>query len=317
MATERRPIRRRCEKVAARRRVDRRVAYLAAEEWGVVSTHELRCLGLSDAAVARRVERAFLYRLHRGVYAVGHTGLTKEGQWLAAVKACGDGAVLSHYSAGALWRFVPWDGREPEVTVPGPGTRIHTGIRVHRSACLDRKDVMTRDSIRLTSPARTLLDLASVLPYKPLRRAVREAMAQRRVAIRQLVEVLGRTGPRRGSNKMARIIADGYAPTATVLEDVVLDLILAGGFERPDVNKPLIIDGRRTVPDIRWSEQRIIVEADGAQWHEHKLAREDDADRQAFLESHGEHVIRVTWDQAVTKRPQTQQRLAAAGAPFR
>ena len=200
--------------------------------------------------------------------------------------------------------------------MPGPGTRVHSGIRVHRSAGLDRKDVRTRDGIRVTSPPRTLLDLAGILPYQALRRAEREAMAQRRVAIRQLVEILARTGPRRGSRKLARIIADGYTPTVTVVEDIVLDLILAGGFERPDVNEPLVIEGRRVVPDFRWPKQRLIVEADGSQWHDHKLAREDDAERQAFLESHGEHVIRVTWEQAVTKRSQTQQRLAAAGAPF-
>ena len=282
----------------------------------MLSVGELHDVGLSDVAVARREDRGFLHRLHRGIYAVGHTGLTQEGVWLAAVKACGDDAVLSHYSAGGLWRFVTWDARMPEVTVPGPGTRVHSGIRVHRSACLDRKDVMTRDGIRVTSPPRTLLDLASILPYQALRRAVREAMAQRRVAIRQLVEILARTGPRRGSRKLARIIADGYTPTVTVVEDIVLDLILAGGFERPDVNEPLVIEGRRVVPDFRWPKQRLIVEADGSQWHDHKLAREDDAERQAFLESHGEHVIRVTWEQAVTKRSQTQQRLAAAGAPF-
>ena len=317
MPTERRDIRRRRKKVDARHRLDRLVAELAAEEKGVLSVGELRGLGLSDVAIARRRDRGFLHRLHHAVYAVGHTGLTKEGFWLAAVKACGDDAVLSHYSAAALWRFVIWDDRVPEVTVPGPGTRIHHGIRVHRSACLDRKDVMVRDGIRVTTPARTLLDLASVLPYGPLRRAVREAMGQRRVAIRQLVEVLTRCGPRRGSRKLAGIVAEGYAPTMSELEDIVLELILSGGFERPEVNKPLVIEGRRVVPDLRWPKQRLIVEADGAQWHGHQLAREDDAERQAFLESHGEQVIRVTWNQAVTKQSQTRERLAAAGAPKR
>jgi very-short-patch-repair endonuclease len=317
MPTERRLIRRRRKKVDARRRVDRRVAELAAEEWGVLSVRELRGLGLSDVAVARREDRGFLHRLHQGVYAVGHAGLTKEGFWLAAVKACGHDAVLTHYSGSALWRFVTWDDRDPEVPVPGPGTRVHPGIRVHRSACLDRRDVMIRDGIRVTTPARTLLDLASIVPYATLRRAVREAMAERRVAIPALVEVLARCGPRRGSRNLARIVADGYTPTASVLEDIVLELILAGGFERPDVNRPLVIEGRRVVPDFRWPKQRIIVEADGGQWHDHKLAREDDVERQAFLEAHGETVIRVTWDQAVTKRSQTQRRLAAAGAPLR
>lgn len=176
---------------------------------------------------------------------------------------------------------------------------------------------MSLGGIRGTSPARTLLDLASQLPPTALRRAVREAMAQRDVAIRQLADVIARTGPRRGSRKLADVIADGYTPTRSVLEDIVLDLILTGGFERPDVGKPLVIAARRIVPDFRWPAHRLIVEADGAQWHDNMLAREDDAERQALLEASGERVLRVTWDDAVRKQQQTWARLAGADAPRR
>jgi hypothetical protein len=139
-------------------------------------------------------------------------------------------------------------------------------------------------------------------------------MAQEDVGIRQLVDVLARTGPRRGSRNLAQVVADGYTPTRSVLEDIVLDLIVAGGFERPDVGKPLVIEGRRVVPDFRWPRERLIVEADGAKWHGHKLAQEDDRERQTFLEAHGERVVRVTWEEAVRKRQQTWERLASAGA---
>jgi very-short-patch-repair endonuclease len=243
--------------------------------------------------------------------------LTNEATWLAAVKACGATAALSHYSAAAHAEFVEWDGRRPEVTVTTRSAPRHSGIRVHQSALLDRSDLMIRDGIVMTNPARTLLDLASILPYKALRRAVREAMGRRRVSVRQLVEILARTGPRRGSRNLARIVADGYTPAETELEDIVLDLILAGGFDRPDVNKPLTIEGRRLRPDFRWPEERLIVEADGGQWHDHKLAREDDAERQAFLEANGEQILRITWDQAATKQSQTHRRLNAAGAPIK
>ena len=197
------------------------------------------------------------------------------------------------------------------------GIPRHREIQVHRTSRIDRRDLLCREGILVTSPARTLLDLASLLPHPALRRAVREAMAKRRVALPQLVDVLARAGPRRGSRKLARIVADGYTPTESVLSDIVLDLILAGGFDRPDVSKPLVLGGRRCVPDFRWPEQQLIVEADGGQWHDHKLAREDDAERDAHLEAHGEHVIRVTWSQAVTKRHQTLARIGAAGAPTR
>jgi very-short-patch-repair endonuclease len=294
---------------------DARIAALAAEDWGVLSIEELRMCGLSRLAVARRERRGVLHRMHQGVYAVGHRAVALEGIWLAAVKACGEEAVLSHYSAAAHWGFVPWDDRLPEVTVPGSGTRRHQAVRVHRSALLDRKDAMVRDGIPVTAPARTLLDLAAILPYRPLRRAIREAMALRRVAIRQLVDALARRGPSRGSRNFARIIADGYTPSESMLSDIVLDLILAGGFERPDVSKPMVLDGRRVVPDFRWPKQRIVVEADGGQWHDHPLARQDDAERDALLEAHGHHVVHVTWNQAVAKQRQTLARFEAAGAP--
>jgi very-short-patch-repair endonuclease len=127
--------------------------------------------------------------------------------------------------------------------------------------------------------------------------------------------VLGRLGPRRGAKRLACIVATGPAPTRSELEDAVLDLILRGGLAHPCVNAALILGGRRVVPDFRWPAQRLVIEADGAAWHDSKLAREDDADRQALLEAHGERVLRVTWDQAIARPGQTLTRIRAAGAP--
>jgi hypothetical protein len=293
-----------------------RVAARAAEAWGVLSIAELRACGLNDTAVLIRVRNGRLHRLHRGIYAVGHVSLSLEGQFLAAVKACGPGAVLSHYSAAALWGFVDWDDRFPEVTVVGTSTRTHRGVRVHRTSQLERRDTFLRQGIPVTSPAWTLMDIASRLDYRRLRRAARQAQSLGRVSIPQLVEILGRSGGRRGSSKLARVVATGPAPTRSELEDVVLDLILRGGHVHPDVNVPYFVAGRRTVPDFRWPEQRLVVEADSAKWHDNQLAREDDAERQALLEAHGERVLRVTWDQAIARPGQTLSRIRAAGAPL-
>jgi hypothetical protein len=294
---------------------DVRVARRAAEEWGVLSLDELRDCGLSRDAVRVRVRNGRLHRMHRAVYAVGHARPPLEGRFLAAVKACGPRAVLSHFSAAALFGFVRWDDRYPEVTVRGTATRVLDGLRVHRTRVLEPRDVVRHEGIPTTSPARTLLDLASALDYRPLRRAVRQAQSLRCVSLRQLVEVLARLGPRRGSRKLARIVATGPAPTRTELEDIVLDMILSGGMAHPDVNVPLVLAGRRVVPDFRWPDQHLVVEADGGAWHDHKLAREDDAERQALLEAHGERVVRVTWDQAIAQQVQTLSRIRAAGAP--
>jgi hypothetical protein len=135
------------------------------------------------------------------------------------------------------------------------------------------------------------------------------------VTLDELVEVLRRLGRRRGSRRLAAVVATGYAPTRSVLEDVVLDLFDRGGLARPDVNVALRLAGRVVIPDFRWPSARLVVEADGRAWHDHKLAREDDAERQALLEAHGDTVLRVTWEQAMRRPDQTLARLRAAGAP--
>jgi very-short-patch-repair endonuclease len=109
-------------------------------------------------------------------------------------------------------------------------------------------------------------------------------------------------------------VATGPAPTRSELEDVLLDLILKAGFRRPDINLPMRINGQRVIPDLRWPEHNLVIEADGAAWHDDKLSREDDAERQALLEAHGERVVRVTWKQAVSQPRQTLARIRAAGA---
>jgi hypothetical protein len=135
------------------------------------------------------------------------------------------------------------------------------------------------------------------------------------VQLGELAQVMARPAPRRGVAKLAQILATGPAPTRTELEDVVLDLILAGGLPHPDVNLPLTFGGREIVPDFRWPDERLVVEADSVTWHDNKLAREDDAERQALLECHGERVVRVTWDDAVSRPGQTLDRLRLAFGP--
>ena len=296
-------------------RVDVRIARLAGEEWGVLSLDELRACGLSLEGVKWRVENGRLHPMHRGIYAVGHPRLPLEGRFLAAVKACGPGAALSHFSAAVHWRLLEWDGRRPETTVVGRGTRVHAGIRVHRTVRLAPEDVGVHLGIPVTSPARTLVDLAGALPYRALRRAVRQSQSLGLVTVPEILAALDRSNRRPGRRNLLRVLAKGAAPTRSELEDVVLDLMLRRGLEHPDVNVPLILGGRRIVPDFRWPRQRLVVEADGAAWHEHRLAREDDAERQALLEAHGERVVRVNWEQAVAHAEQTFARFVAAGAP--
>jgi very-short-patch-repair endonuclease len=289
------------------------VAELAGRQFGVVDVDELRACGLDKDAVARRVEAGRLHPLYKRVYAVGHAQVPVRGLLLAAVKACGPGAVISHFAAAVLWGLFTWDGRHPDVLVTD--RRRHQGIRTHRTSRLDATDVRTRYGIPVTTPARTLVDLAAALPAERLRRVTREALSQGLVTIPQLTEALRRLAPCRGCTKLRATVAKGHVPTRSELEDAVYDLIEAGALQPPLVNAPLYVAGRKLVPDFRWPEHHLVIEADGARWHDDALAREDDAERQALLEASGERVVRVTWAQAIGKPAQTLKRIREAGAP--
>ena len=294
---------------------DVRLAELATEQDGIVDRRQLRALGFDNASVHRRVRSGRLHRIHRGVYAVGHAALTFRARCRAAVMACGPRAVLSHIAAAVLHGYLSARSATPDVTVLTRGGRHHPGIAVHTTRRLHPHDVTHHHGIPITSPARTLLDLADVLTPTQLRRAVRQAQAERRVNVRQIAEVLARAQGRRGARALAQLIATGPAPTVSEAEDITLDFVLANGFRHPDVNKPLVVEGRVFKPDLRWPDQHLVVEIDSATWHDGALARGDDAERQALLEANGERVLRIFWEHAVTHPQRTAARLQTAGAP--
>jgi hypothetical protein len=193
-------------------RPDIRLALLASRQLGVVDVADLRRCGLDKDAVARRVRAGHLHPLYKRVFAVGHTNLPPQARILAAVKACGPDAYASRFASGELSkRIVLLGGRRPDVLVLGATTRRHPEIRVHRTTRLDPQDVTRIQGIPATTVARTLVDLAADLTYEVLRRAIREAEAQRLVALPQLVATMNRLRPFRGATNLARIVATGPA----------------------------------------------------------------------------------------------------------
>lgn len=294
-------------------RPDALVAHIASEQDGVVSLTQLRACGLGRGGISTRVRNGRLHRLHRGVYAVGHRAIPERGRLRAAVLACGESAVLSHFSAAAFWGMAEADGRTPQVSVIGNAGRSIAGLRVHRRRALPVCDVWKRDGMQVTSPARTLLDIAADLTERGLRQTVRRAQAEQRVNLRQLSEVLSRANGHRGASALRAVVADGPAPTRSELEDIVLDLIDRVTEERPEINAMLRLDGERPIrPDFLWRRLRLVIEADGAAWHDDKLTREDDAAKQAMLEARGYRVLRITWEQAVRHPQQTLARIRVA-----
>lgn len=299
-------------------RAGQRVAELAGECEGILTTDELRTCGLSARSIDTRVRIGALHGIHLGIYSVGHSNLSPAARCVAAVKASGPTAFLSHSAALAGWGLGTWEEiGDIEVTVVGTSARRRPGIRAHRVRSIEPVDLRPRGCIRVTSPARTVSDMAGRLGDDGLKGAVRRVQGMRIANQLQLVSTMVRLGPRPGSSRLARILAKGPQPTRSVLEDVVLDLILDAGFAPPDINVPLSFADRRYIPDFRWPDERLIVEADSRQWHVGEISQAEDAARQAFLEAHGERFIRVTWEQAVSQRSQTETRLATAGAPRR
>jgi hypothetical protein len=288
------------------------VAKRAADQKGQIATRQLREFGLDGDAVLRRVRDGRLHPVYRGVYAVGHAGLTLEARFMAAVLACGEHSYLSWFSAAAHLGFLEWEERLVEVTVVGTSVRRVAGLRVHNARSLHWRDTIRHNGIQVTSPARTLLDLAIALPPKALISVARRAQAIHRVSMRQLTEILARSNGHPGTRALHAAISDGPAPTRSTLENLLLDLLDRGGVERPEMNASLRFDGVTIIPDYLWRDRRVAIEADSERWHEHKLVREHDADKQAILEANGWRVLRIDYQQVVRRPQQTLARVSAA-----
>jgi predicted transcriptional regulator of viral defense system len=242
--------------------VGQAIATLAARQHGVVSTAQLRHLGLDRFAVNRRVAAGWLHLLHRGVYAVGHASVSTRGRYLAAVLACGPAAALSHRSAADLWGLRPRSGRI-EVTVPR-GRLGPSELEVHRSRMVDTTDLTWLDQIRSTTVARTLLDLAAVVPEHDLARAVDRAERLERFDLAAVEDVLSRARGRLGTATLRRAIA-AWRPrrTRSELEERHEELVRAAGLPAPRLN--ILLDGEQGTQEVDafWPSHDLVVQLDG------------------------------------------------------
>ena len=281
---------------------DAETAKIAARQHGVVAVEQLYELGLDKSAISRRLKRGRLHRIHRGVYAVGHRGLSWHGRWMAAVLACGQGAALSHGSAAALWGLLrPLEGFV-HVSIPSTsGRKTRRGITVHRCPSLGqpssspsyppaeggrgRRPPATltthRDNIPVTIVPRTIEDLRiSPLPDYLVRRAIRQAELR---------------GMRLDGIETDRTRSD--------LEAAFLALFARHRIPPPEGNPKL---GRHEV-DFLWRSQRLVVEADTFTYHRGSVAFETDHERDFDLRQQGYAVLRFT-DKQLEAEP---ERIAA------
>lgn len=270
--------------------LDVAIAAVAARQNGNVTCRQLHALGLSDQMIAYRVRLGRLFRVHRGVYAVGRPPRTPLERAAAAVLACGQGAVLSHASAMCLWGYWKrWD-TPFEVSVVRGDPRPK-GIRVHRTTTLTRSDIRWQQGIRTTSPARTLLDIAPRPNDKALAKAVNDALYSPFLSQSQLTETLERHPGHPGASRLRPFLDPGDGPTRSDWEREFPAFCERFGLPRPRMAARV---GRYTV-DALFEAEKLIVELDSWSFHSTRASFESDRDRDADTLAAGHATVRVTW----------------------
>jgi very-short-patch-repair endonuclease len=236
---------------------------------------------------------------------------------MAAVLACGRGAVLSHRSAAALWGIRPTARSAIDVTAPGRAGRRRAGIEVHAAATLEASDVTRVDAIPCTTVPRTLLDLASVVDRRALERAYERAELLRVLDAAAVEDLLARS-PRRHGLAALRAVVQAAAPlalTRSELEERFLSICAAAGILRPHINAWVPLDGAGVEVDFLWPAQRLAVETDGHRVHGTRQAFERDRRRDRRLLLEGWRVVRFTWRQLVSDPGEIAATMRALLAP--
>jgi very-short-patch-repair endonuclease len=284
---------------------------LATRQHGVVSRDQLLRAGVSFNLVNHRVKAGRLRWLHRGVYLVGPlmAPYTRE---MAAVLACGESAALSHHSAARLWQLVPRDREDDavDVTVMKGRTGRRPHIRARHVRTLMPDEVTVHDGIPVTTPARTLCDLAGISGARELERALAEALAQRLVQSREILALLDRHRRHRGRTRLRAFLDVGHtaARTRSEAEERFLALTRKARLKEPAANAK--IAGCEV--DFLWRAEHLVVEVDGRAFHSSGQRFEGDRARDATLVAAGLRVMRVTWHQIVNEPEVLLVRLAQA-----
>ena len=292
---------------------DQRIAALALRQHGRVAHGQLEALGLTEGAIQKRLTSGRLHAVHRGVYAVGHAAPTPAGHWMAAVLAGGPGTLLSHRSGSVLYGVL--DGFAYIIDVVNVRRRTNRdGIVFHRTRTLHPEDVTEVDGIPVTSVARTLLDLAEVLPRRRLLYAIDRAEQLRLLDLNGLERVMRRGHGRRGLKPLTAALAEMHLEaqyTHQGLERDFLSFCLDYGVTVPAFN---VVVERFTV-DALWREHKLIVELDSWDRHSGRRAFEDDRLRDEVLTVAGYTTMRITRRRLVKDPDGLARTLRALTAP--
>jgi uncharacterized protein DUF559 len=293
------------------------VRILEAARHGVVTLAALRSLGLSQSGVDYRVRNGSLHRRYSGVFAVGRPDLRLEGQFLAAVWACGPGALLSFRSGLRHWGLRGGGTYKIDITA-GRGIKPKPGIRLHRPLhALDVLDRDERDGVPVTSVARTLLDCADPRLRLDVGRLLHEANVQEVFDGRALWNVVARCPAAPGAPRLERALRQELPPFhRSDLEIELRRVVEEAGLPSPASNE-YVWDGDELVEvDFVWREAGVIVEADSERYHGTRWRRRKDAEKTRRLERAGWTVLRV-WDAELAGTPDAVVHRIAAALGFR
>lgn len=266
---------------------------------------ELLAAGVTAQQIKRRLQRGVLLVEHRGVYRVGHRAPSTEARYMAAVKACGDRAVVSGHAAAHLHSLTK--GRPPCPEVTAPTERRVSGVITHRRA-LEPGDVTTHRGIPITTVPRTLTDLAAHLSADDLARACHEAGVKYGTTPRQVSAVLARTPRCPGAAKLRAVISGEQAVTLSTLEKRFRHLLIDAGLPLPVMNRK---KGSHRI-DCRWETPPLTVELDSYRFHNSRHSWEQGYRREREARARGDDFRRFTWDDVTDRATATVAELRAA-----
>jgi very-short-patch-repair endonuclease len=273
---------------------DARIAAIARVQRGLVSRRQLLAAGIESGAIVRMLANGSLWPAHQGVYSVGCSTSPPFARETAALLAVGPSAVLSHQSAAFAWGVfrAPTDG-QVHVLIDANQRCRKPDIVVHRTNRLERREIRISQRLPVTSPARTLRDIAGEVTMRELERALDEALVRRIVRLQQLRDAVARDKGRAGGPLLATLLDHRGNSTITrsQAEERMLEIIRAANFPMPECNPR--VNGYEV--DFLWRPQRVIVEIDGYAYHCNHSAFERDRAKGAALGAAGFVVIRVTW----------------------
>jgi very-short-patch-repair endonuclease len=265
------------------------IAKLATRSHGVVTRRQLLAAGVSRDEIAQRVRSGALLREHPGVYRVGHRAPSVEARYLAAVLACGKGALLSGRAAGHLWGVVKGAAPPPEVIARTE--RKLKGVATRRARRSDPPNGTTHRGIPITTVPFTLIALAAQLDAEDLARACHEAGVRYGTTPQQVEDSLLRRPNAPGTRQLRAVLHGDVKVTLSKLEQRFLELLRDHGLPLPQTNRKA---GARRV-DCRWPSHRLTIELDGYRYHRSRHAWERDRRREREAHARGDDHRRYTY----------------------